>query len=86
MPLVFTSASDRFVKLAATFQSEIKIQCKGIIANGKSILSLLSLAAECGTVLALEAQGSDAEEAVAALSNLISGKPQESPDQSGEAA
>jgi phosphocarrier protein len=62
----------RFVKLANAFQSEVNVHCKDIIANGKSILSLLSLAAECGTMLALEAQGCDAEDAVAALANLIS--------------
>ena len=45
---------------------------RDIIANGKSILSLLSLAAECGTMLAVEAQGCDAEDAVAALATLIS--------------
>ena len=50
-------AADRFVRLATTFRSEIQVHCNGIVANGKSILSLLSLAAECGTVLALEAQG-----------------------------
>ena len=58
--------ADKFVKLANSFQSEVWVQCKGIIANGRSILSLLSLAAECGTMLALEAQGCDAEAAVAA--------------------
>jgi phosphotransferase system HPr-like phosphotransfer protein len=42
------------------------------MADGRSILSSLSLAAECGTMLALEAQGCDAEDAVAALANLMS--------------
>jgi phosphocarrier protein len=64
--------ADKFVKLATSFQSEVWVHCKGIMANGWSILSLLSLAAECGTILALEAQGRDAEDAVAALANLIS--------------
>lgn len=63
----------RFVKLASTFQSEVEVHCNGIVANGKSILSLVSLGAECGTMLALEAQGCDAEDAVAALAILISG-------------
>jgi phosphocarrier protein len=64
--------ANKFVKLANAFQSDVKVYCKGIIANGRSILSLLSLAAECGTMLALEAEGCDAEDAVAALANLIS--------------
>jgi phosphocarrier protein len=67
-------AADKFVRLAATYQSEIKVQCKGIVANGKSIISLLSLAAECGTELSLEAHGCDAQAAVVALSDLVSGQ------------
>ena len=76
----------RFVKLANTFQCEVLVYCKGIMADGRSILSLLSLAAECGTMLALEAKGCDAEDAVAALANLISAQFHESEDQNGEAA
>jgi phosphocarrier protein len=79
-------AANRFVKLATTFQSEIQVHCKGIVANGKSILDLLGLAAECGTMLVLEAQGCDAEDAVAALANLISAQFHESQDQGVEAA
>ena len=62
----------RFVKLANSFQSDVKVYCKDIMADGRSILSLLSLAAECGTMLALEAEGCDAEDAVAALAKLMS--------------
>jgi len=79
-------AADKFVRLAQAFQSDVKVYCKGIIADGRSILSLLSLAAECGTILALEAKGCDAEDAVAALANLISAQFHESEDQNGEAA
>ena len=78
--------ADKFVRLATTFQSEIQVHCNGIVENGKSILSLVSLAAECGTILALEAQGCDAEDAVAALAILISDQSRESQDQDGEAA
>src|SRR5271166_983955 len=69
--------ADKFVKLANAFQSDVRVCCKGMIANGKSILSLLGLAAERGTMLALEAQGCDAEETVTALANLISGQSHE---------
>ena len=71
------------MRLANAFQSDVKVHCKGIIADGKSILSLLCLAAECGTMLALEAQGCDAEDAVAALANLISAQSHGSEDQNG---
>ena len=67
-------AADKFVRLAQAFQSDVEVRSKGSTANGRSILELLSLAAECGTMLAVEAQGFDAEDAVAALANLISGQ------------
>ena len=73
--------ADKIVKLASTFQSDIQVQCRGVIANARSILDLLSLAAECGTMLALEAQGCDAEDAVAALASLISAQAHEPQDQ-----
>ena len=78
--------ADKFVKLANAFQSDVSVHCKDIIANGKSVLSLLCLAAECGTVLALEAQGCDAEDAVAALADLISAQSHGFEGQGGEAA
>jgi phosphocarrier protein HPr len=76
----------KFVKLANTFQSDVRVCCKGIRANGRSILSLVCLAAECGTMLALETQGCDAEDAVVALAHLISAESHESEDQGGEPA
>src|SRR5512135_264011 len=76
--------ADKFVKLANSFESEAWVHCKGIMANGRSILSLLSLAAECGTMLVLEAQGCDAEDAVTALASLISPLSHESEGRSSE--
>ena len=64
--------ADRFVRLANGFQSEVRVHCRDTVANGKSILSLITLAAEFGAILALEADGCDAEEAIAALADLIS--------------
>jgi phosphotransferase system HPr-like phosphotransfer protein len=43
------------VKLVNAFQSNVGVHCKGVMANGRSILSLVCLAAKCETVLALEA-------------------------------
>jgi phosphocarrier protein HPr len=65
-------AADKFVKSAQAFQSDVKVCHNGITANGRSVLDLLSLAAECGTMLTVEAQGCDAEEAVIVLAKLIS--------------
>ena len=53
--------ADKFVRLANAFQSEVRFYCKGIRANGRSILGLLGLTAECGTILSLEAESCDAE-------------------------
>ena len=79
-------AAHQFARLAGQFQSEVGVWCNGIVANGKSILDLLTLAAECGTMLALEARGCDAEDAVAALANLISAQSHEADDRGGESS
>jgi len=63
--------ADKFVKLALQFQSEVRVYHNGAEYNGKSILDLTSLAAECGTRLDLEARGPDAEKALEALSALV---------------
>lgn len=62
----------QFVCLAQRYASEIRVRCDGAEAHGKSILDLMCLAARSGMVLELEASGPDAEEAVAALADLLS--------------
>jgi phosphotransferase system HPr (HPr) family protein len=47
------------------------VEYQGIKANGKSILDMTTLAAECGSYLDLEARGPDAEEAIKALADLV---------------
>jgi phosphocarrier protein len=61
----------RFVKLAGTFVSEVTVCCNGNRVNGKSILDMTSLAAECGMVLEMGAEGPDAEDALVALADLV---------------
>jgi phosphocarrier protein len=63
--------ADKFVKLANSFRSEVWVHHRGRKANGKSILDMTSLAAECGATLDLEARGPDAEETLSALSDLV---------------
>jgi phosphocarrier protein len=60
------------VKLALQFEAEVRVIHNGNEFNGKSILDLTSLAAECGTRLELLARGQDAEQALEALAELIS--------------
>jgi phosphocarrier protein len=63
----------KLVVLAKSFRSDIQIIAKGITADGKSLVDLVSLAIECGTTLDIMAHGSDAAAAVAALADLIGG-------------
>jgi phosphocarrier protein len=61
----------KFVKIAQSFQSDIRVDHQGTKVNGKSLLDMTGLAAECGTMLDLEAEGPDAEAALAALADLV---------------
>lgn len=63
--------ASKFVGLANSFRSEVLVSYRGTQANGKSILDMTSLAAECGTMLDLEARGPDAEAALDALADLV---------------
>jgi len=60
-----------FVKIAATFQSEIFVEKDGVAVNGKSIMGVMTLAAECGSEITIRADGDDASEALAALGSLV---------------
>jgi phosphocarrier protein HPr len=60
-----------FVTLADRFDAEIKVGRNGEWVDGRSVLSLLSLAAGKGTRLCVRAVGPDAREAVAALGALL---------------
>lgn len=61
------------VKTAGSFESEIHVEKDGLQVNGKSIMGVLMLAAEQGSTLRFTAAGSDAEEALVALVNLVRG-------------
>jgi len=62
------------VKIAAKFSSEITIARDDLEVNGKSIMGVMMLAAECGASVVLKADGADAEQAVDALATLIANK------------
>lgn len=61
----------QFVRMAAAFDANIEIDREGMAVNGKSIMGVMMLAAECGCALLLRADGTDAEAAVIALADLI---------------
>jgi len=61
----------QLVKLAGSFRSEIRVEKDGLEVNGKSIMGVLMLAAEMGSQLRISADGHDAEDAIAAIADLI---------------
>jgi phosphocarrier protein len=61
----------RIVRLASSFTSEIEIMKDGVGVNAKSIMGVMMLAAECGSQITIRADGPDAEQALAALAELV---------------
>jgi phosphocarrier protein len=59
------------VKLASRFASDITIVRDDMEVNGKSIMGVMMLAAECGSTVDLKAEGTDADKALDALDKLI---------------
>jgi len=64
-------AAAKLVQTASKFRSDVVLEREGQIANGKSIMGVLMLAAAQGTELKVRATGEDAEEAIAAVGSLI---------------
>ena len=62
------------VKTAGKFASNITIVRDDLEVNGKSIMGVMMLAAECGSEIVLRATGPDADAAVDALAQLVAGK------------
>jgi len=60
-----------FVALASKFSCEITVGRAEEWVDGRSVLSLLSLAAGHGTILRIRATGHDAADAVEALGRLL---------------
>jgi len=64
-------AAAKFVACTSSFSSKIKAGVSDDLIDAKSIMSVMMLAAGQGTVLEVEVEGSDEEEALAALQALI---------------
>jgi phosphocarrier protein len=62
------------VKTAARFKASITLVKDDLDVNGKSIMGVMMLAAECGSTITLRADGDDAAPAIDALAALIAGK------------
>lgn len=61
-----------FVQLANKFDSQIIVRYSGEEVNGKSIMGILSLGAETGSEIEIEAKGPDAQQAIKELEKIIS--------------
>lgn len=60
-----------FAELAGKFDATIELEKDGERIDGKSILSILTLAAGHGEKITLKASGADAQEALTALGDLV---------------
>lgn len=60
-----------FVKIAGAFKAEISVSRDTMVVNGKSIMGVMTLAAEPGSELLIRAEGDDAQAAVDALADLV---------------
>ncbi len=67
-------AAALLVNAAGNFESDITIIKDGVEVSGKSIMSILTLGAACGSLIKIVANGPDAEKAVRELGKLISNK------------
>jgi phosphocarrier protein HPr len=66
-----TRPAASLVKTAARFQAEFYIEKDGMEINGKSIIGVMTLAAEQGSVLGLRFDGADEEAACNAIVDLF---------------
>jgi len=67
-------ASAKFVQCVEGFDADIRVTREGQTVGGTSIMGLMMLAAAAGCTIDVEAEGVDAEAAMAALEALIADK------------
>lgn len=60
-----------FVKLASRFKATIGLRKGELTVNGKSIMGVMMLAAECGSSVHIQTDGADGAEAMDALLALV---------------
>lgn len=61
----------KFVQKANKYESEIEIEYRGSIVNGKSIIGIMSLGAFPGEKITIIANGSDENKAVEELTHFL---------------
>ncbi|MBI2313038.1 MAG: HPr family phosphocarrier protein [Betaproteobacteria bacterium] len=67
-------ASAKLTQLAGQFRSEVWLTRNGRRVNAKSIMGVMMLAANMGSTIAIETNGSDESEAMRAVVSLIADK------------
>ena len=67
-------ASAKLTKLAGSFQSEVHLSRNGRRINAKSIMGVMMLAAGKGSKVLVETEGSDADDALTGIVQLIADK------------
>jgi phosphocarrier protein HPr len=67
-------ASAKFVTLASELSAEVEVEKDGSKVCGTSIMGLMMLGAAKGDSITISAEGEGAEEAVAALTELVEAK------------
>jgi phosphocarrier protein len=67
-------ASARFVKLAGSFDAEVRVTKDDQTVDAQSIMGLMMLAAGPGSTIEISAEGRQAEEALQALTRLVSNR------------
>jgi phosphocarrier protein HPr len=67
-------AAAKFVSCATAYSSAVRVGPEGSLVDGKSIMSIMMLAAARGTVLDLEIEGDDEQNALDALVQLIANR------------
>ena len=60
-----------FVKIANRFEAEVTVKKGGETVNGKSIMGLMTLAANKGSTLEIETSGPDADKAMQELEHFL---------------
>ena len=61
----------QLVRLASGYQANVELERDGMVVNGKSIMGVMMLAAECGSSLVIRADGGDESAAVDAIAALV---------------
>ena len=67
-------ASAKLTQVASSFRSDVWLARNGRRVNAKSIMGVMMLAAGKGATITVEAEGADAEAALAAIRALLADK------------